>query len=79
MKTNLNKQRNVKGDAAVDLIIAFCIILLLVVAFGVGISIGTDDCKKNAVEAGVAHYEVNPKTGQTSFVWHTNTIDKISK
>jgi hypothetical protein len=29
----------------------------------------TKDCKENAIDANLAYYKVNPKTGDVEFVW----------
>ena len=35
--------------------------------------------ERQAISAGVAHYEVNPTTGKVSFVWITNNINQVTK
>ena len=35
--------------------------------------------KRQAISAGVARYEVNPTTGNVSFVWITNHANQVTK
>lgn len=46
-------------------LLAFCMLCL-------GIKLGATHVEQKAIEAGVAHYVVNEKTGETKFVFNTN-------
>ena len=37
--------------------------------FWVGIHVGMSDMRERAIKAGVAHWAVDPVTGETTFTW----------
>ena len=49
--------------------IALTVMMLIIafLAFCLGLTEGAKTIKKNAIEAGVAHYTVNPTNGMTQF------------
>lgn len=55
------------------------IIIALFVVFGIGLAASFDsgykqclsDIKQHAIKNDAASYEINPKTGEIKFVWHT--------
>ena len=53
--------------------VAIIVTVVMAVAFFTGFIVGgvsiSDSERENAIEAGVAYYKVDPKTGETSFVY----------
>jgi len=49
----------------------FFFIMGIVLGYGVGRALQTTQGRATAVEAGVAEYTIDPKTGETSFVYKT--------
>ena len=60
---------------------AFCVGLIVGGMFAVAVMqlVAVNGIKRNAISAGVAHYEVNPTTGKVSFVWITNHLNQVTK
>lgn len=49
--------------------IAFSATGLLFLVFLMGTAVEECNIRSSAIKAGVAHYTVNPKTGETKFEW----------
>lgn len=71
MKIKLNSNRNIRGDAEIAVFLVIC--LILVVLFFGGMVAGDTAMRKSAVAVGCAHYEVDTKTGKTTFMWDVPT------
>jgi hypothetical protein len=52
----------------------FSMIIVLFLGLWAGVEITSAAYNKSAIKYGVAEYTVNPKTGETEFVWVTNSI-----
>ncbi|MFN4217436.1 MAG: hypothetical protein ACK4HQ_08570 [Brevinematales bacterium] len=64
-------------DTAVDIVFFIMIIVFLDGSFMVGWAAGTEGHQKESIEAGVAEWRIDPKTGEKSF--HFITPTKIEK
>ena len=69
MNSKLNSKRKIGGFDNLD---SFLIVILCLSCFILGVAWGMIEEKKVAIKNNVAHYEVNPTNGNTSFVWNTN-------
>ncbi len=61
-----------------DGVVTGLIVVFMVFTMGLvsGFMIGKGQIRRGAIEARAAHYEVNPTTGQTTFVWNTSSAAK---
>jgi hypothetical protein len=57
------------NDAGDRLAIMVLIVLFFGLGGALGIGIGSHLVNREAIKAGVAEWQVNPKTGETKFVW----------
>ena len=62
-----------KSDIIKSFIGAICLLVVCMFAFEIGNINGIERETKKAIAAGVAHYEVNPTNGVTTFVYGVNT------
>ena len=69
MKIKLNTKNN-RGDIMIEYIFMGAVFL---VGIAMGVRMGVSMECNRAIQKNAAHYEVNPKTGDTSFVWNTTT------